>query len=233
MHYVEPLFSQARGIPSKTFRFTSDAWNGYHLVPPDPRDHHVNTFITPWGLLWYTGGAQGHVVKGDAFNDWYDKIICDLPRKTKCVDNVAGWADTLVQLIEDTVQFLDVTGRNGVIQNPDKFTWGRRDLEFVGFWLKEEGVRPTKEMTAAIRDFPWPTDITGIRSWFELVEQVAFSFSKTALMEPFRYLLKPKSSFVWTPQMQEAFDMARQEIVELVEGGDNGICKGEVAMFGY
>ena len=50
-HYVEPPYSQARSIPPRTVRFTSDAWNGYHSVPLDPRDRHVTTFITPWGRL--------------------------------------------------------------------------------------------------------------------------------------------------------------------------------------
>ena len=196
-HYVEPPFAQARGVPPRTWRFTSDAWNGYHSVPLDPRDRHITTFITPWGRLWYTGGPQGHVVMGDAFNAWYDSVIRDLPRKKKCVDDVSGWADTLDQLFWDTVDFLEVTGNHGIIQNPEKFCWGRRELEFVGFWLTEDGIRPTDETCQAIREFPWPTDITGIRSWFGLIEQVTFAFAKTELMEPFRALLKPKSEFVW------------------------------------
>merc|ERR1712239_16836 len=63
-HYVEPPYSQARSIPPNTYRWTSDAWNGYHSVPLDARDRHVTTFITPWGRLRYTGGPQGHVVMG-------------------------------------------------------------------------------------------------------------------------------------------------------------------------
>ena len=71
-HYVEPPFEQARGILAGSWRFTSDAWNGYHSVPLDKRDRHVTTFITPWGRLRYKGGPQGQVVTGDAFNSWYD-----------------------------------------------------------------------------------------------------------------------------------------------------------------
>ena len=103
-HYVEPPFSQARSVPAGTKRFTSDAWNGYHSVPVDPRDRHVTTFITPWGRLWCTGGPQGHVVTGDAFYHWYDMVIRDLPRKKNCVDDVVGWAQSLQQLFEDTVE---------------------------------------------------------------------------------------------------------------------------------
>ena len=79
----------------------------------------MTTFITPWGRLWCTGGPQGHVVTGDAFNHWYDMVIRDLPRKKKCVDDVVGWAQSLQQLFEYTIEFLTVVGNHGIIQNPD------------------------------------------------------------------------------------------------------------------
>ena len=143
---------------------------------------------------------------GDAFNAWYDGVIRDLQRKQKCVDDVCGLAGSLEQLFWDTVEFLEITGKHGIIQNPGKFVWGQRELEFVGFWLTADGIKPTEETCKAIREFPRPTDITGVRSWFGLVEQVSFAFSKTSLMEPFRVLLKPKSEFAWTEPMQQAFD---------------------------
>ena len=67
-HYVELPYAQTRSIQPNTFWFTSDAWNGYNLVPLDAQNCRVTTLITPWGRLCYTGGPQGHVVMGDAFN---------------------------------------------------------------------------------------------------------------------------------------------------------------------
>ena len=66
---------------------------------------------------------------------------------------------------------------------------GTTELEFERFWLTEDVVRPTEETLKAIKEFPSPTDIRGLRSWFRLVEQVAFVLSKTTLMEPFQGLL--------------------------------------------
>ena len=92
-------------------------------------------------------------------------------------------------------------------------------MEYVGFFIMEDGVRPSNETLSAIKNFPRPTDIMGIRSWFDLVEQVAFSFSKSKLMEPFRPLLKPKAEYIWTDDLQLAFVTARQEIFKLVQQG--------------
>ena len=105
-------------------------------------------------------------------------MIRNLKRKKKCIDDVAAWADTLTKLFQDTVEFLSHTNAHGVVQNPTKFNWGKRKLEYVGFFIMEDGVRPNDETLSSIQNFPRPTDITGIRSWYGLVEQVAFSFAK-------------------------------------------------------
>ena len=95
---------------------------------------------------------------GDAFNFWYDRVICDLKRKKKCVDDVVGWAESLTELFWDSIDFFDVTGNYGIVQNPKKFCWGRRELEFVGFWLKSDGVRPTEDTLKAVSEFSRPSD---------------------------------------------------------------------------
>ena len=64
----------------------------------------------------------------------------------------------------------------------------------------------------AIRDFPRPRDITGIRSWFGLVNQVNFALSQSDTMLPFRALLKPSSDFLWTQDLQDAFEASKEEI---------------------
>ena len=218
-HYVEPPFAQAAAIPANTLRFTSDAWNGYHSIPVDPRDWHILTFITPWGRLWYAGGSQGAHFTRDAFTCRYDKVIRELLRKRKCVDDVVGWADTLGQLFWDAVKFLSLTGSHGIVQNPKKFVFGREELEFVGFWIQKDGIRPTEDMKREITEYPRPTDVTGVRSWYGLVEQVAWGFAKTELMEPFCALLKKKTEFAWSEELELAFGKAKEEIVWLVARG--------------
>ena len=83
--------------------------------------------------------------------------------------------------------------------------------------MGKDGVRPTEEMRRSITDFPRPSDIMGIQSWYGLVEQVAWGFSKTRLMEPFWHLLQHKAEFAWSEEMEKAFVVAKAEIVRLVE----------------
>ena len=207
------------GIKPHTWRFSSDTWNGYYSVPLDEQDRHVTTFITPWGQMRYRVAPQGSMTSGDGFMFWYDAIIRRLARKKKCIDDVTGWADTLRQLFLDTAEILTLTAEHGIIQNTKKFVWGRREYEYVEFTIMEDGVRLSDSTLKAIAEFPRPTDITGMRSWYGLVEQVSFILSKSELMEPFQPLMKKGAEYVRTPERQCAFDMARREIVDLVKSG--------------
>ena len=51
----------------------------------------------------------------------------------------------------------------------------------------------------AIRDFHSPVNITGVRSWFSLVNQISAYGQMRPLMAPFRHLLSSKETFAWTP----------------------------------
>ena len=68
-------------------------------------------------------------------------------------------------------------------------------VEFAGFTVGLDGVGPCPKMLEAIRNFPTPTDISGVRAWFGLVNQVAYAVSVADIMLPFRHLLKPNMNF--------------------------------------
>ena len=82
-----------------------------------------------------------------------------------------------------------------------------------------EGFRPSSRIIEAIRDFPTPKNGTDVCSWFGLVNQVAFAFSQSELMQPFKSLLQKKQPFFWDEALESAFQKSKTEIVRLVEQG--------------
>ncbi|XP_076032421.1 uncharacterized protein LOC143020148 [Oratosquilla oratoria] len=63
-----------------------------------------------------------------------------------------------------------------------------------------------KDKVRAIRDFPTPANLTDLRSFMGLVNQLAdFTPAITAAAQPLRPLLSPKRSFTWTPDHDKAF----------------------------
>ena len=81
-------------------------------------------------------------------------------------------------------KFFSLCSGAGMVFNKKKTQFGQMEVEFLGFEVTADSVRPSSKYLAAIREFPRPRDITGIRSWFGL---------KSDIMLPFRELLKPST----------------------------------------
>ena len=109
-----------------------------------------------------------------------------------------------------TCEYLSLCTGAGILFSKKKFQFCSKNVEFIGFQLDGNTIKPTTAFLEAVQGFPTPTDITGIRSWFGLVEQCSYAFSKTGPMEAFRPLLKPSAVFEWTEKMQEAFQKSKR-----------------------
>ena len=71
----------------------------------------------------------------------------------------------------------------------------------------------------AVRDFPRQTNISDIRSWFGLVNQVSSYNKLINIMEPFRKFLSPKVRFYWDDELDNIFEISKKAIVEAIQEG--------------
>ena len=218
-HHTQSPFHQVRAIPHKKWKTVFDAWNGYHSVALHPDDRHFATFITPWGRYRYCTGPQGYIASGDGYSRRYDEIVADVHHKTKCIDDALLWANTIEDSFHQAVEWLDICGRNGITLNPDKFVFCQEEVEFADFTVTMDSVRPCTKYLRAINDFPTPRNITDIRSWFGLVNQVSYAFSMAGRMLPFRQLLKQGNTFTWNADLEEAFRASKEAMIEEIETG--------------
>ncbi|KAJ8342206.1 hypothetical protein SKAU_G00321340 [Synaphobranchus kaupii] len=191
-HHTQSPFHQARRVPNGKRKTVFDAWNGYH---------------------------SGYMASGDGYSRRYEEVVADIGNKTKCVDDTLLWSDTIEESYFQAVQWLDICGRNGIILNPEKFVFSAPTVDFAGFTITMTDVRPCSRYLEAIHDFPQPRNVTDIRSWFGLVNQVAYTFSMAERMQPFRKLLKSGERFEWSPELEDIFRKLKDVIVQEIERG--------------
>ncbi|ROT64573.1 hypothetical protein C7M84_017479 [Penaeus vannamei] len=80
--------------------------------------------------------------------------------------------------------------------------------------LFDKGIAADPEKVAAIRDYPTPSNITDLRSFMGLVNQLAdFSPEIAATAQPLRPLMSPKRSFTWTPDHDQAFGKVKAALL--------------------
>ena len=92
-------------------------------------------------------------------------------------------------------EFLEVCGRAGVVLNSKKFQFSEMTVDFAGFRITNSTVEPLPKYLDAIRDYPTPSSITDIRSWFGLVNKVSHYAQLFEIMEPLRKFLSPRVPF--------------------------------------
>ena len=105
---------------------------------------------------------------------------------------------------------MELVGRNGIILNGEKFQFCQREIEFAGFNITDNDIKPHKKFIKAIEDFPTASKVTDVRSWFGLVHQVAHYNKLTEMMAPFKPLLSPKVQFTSSEDMDKAFQNSKK-----------------------
>ena len=218
-HHTRSPYHLACDIPKNVKKSCYDAWNGYHSVPLEEKSKQYTKFITTHGAYQYKVCPQGWIASADAYSKRYDDIIKDEEDYVKCIDDVCQWDATVEGCFWKACKFLDTCARNGITLNPSKFVFAQDEVEYLGFVITPDAVKPGPAMIEAIREFPAPTNITEMRSFFGLVNQVSYAFSMKDTMAPFRELLRPSSDFYWDDRLQALFEEAREEVVKKVEKG--------------
>ncbi|XP_076037654.1 uncharacterized protein LOC143023062 [Oratosquilla oratoria] len=86
---------------------------------------------------------------------------------------------------------------------------------FCGFTLSVAGIAADQDKVIAIRDFPTPANLTDLRSFMGLVNQLAeFTPEISAAAQPLRPLMSPKRQFLWTPDHDEAFRRVKAALID-------------------
>ena len=218
-HHTETPWAIVSSIPSGKIKSTVDCWHGYHSVPIHPADRHLTTFITPNGRYRYRTTPQGLISAGDGYTHRKADIMEGFENVKNCVDDSLIYDDSIEENFYRVCKFLEQGSRGGCTFNPNKFQFGEREVNFLGFLVTDTGIKPTPEFTQNILSFPIPTSLTDIRSWFGAINQISYSFASAPVMAPFRHLLSSKVPFQWSPELQTAFDASKQEILRQCEQG--------------
>ena len=134
-----------------------------------------------------------------------------------CVDDTVIYDDSIEQNFYRVCEFLEIASRGGCTFNPKKFQFGSSEVNFLGFRVTENGIKPLSEFLDNITNFPVPQNITDVRSWFGPINQISYSFAIAPVMAPFRHLLSSKVPFQWSPELQEAFTESKKEIIKQCE----------------
>ena len=133
-------------------------------------------------------------------------LLGDVLQMVKIVDDVFVYDFTYLQHISHITSILERCDKFGIKFNPKKFTFAENSVEFCGYSISQEGYTADRKKVAAIADFPEPKNITDLRSFLGLVNQLeSFSPHIAAAATPLRDLLRPCNEWCWSTHHSKAF----------------------------
>ena len=165
-HHTQSPFQAASCIPPNTWKTVLDAVDGYHAIILNKESQLLTRFITEWGRYMYIHLPQGYIASGDAYTRWFDELIKDVHQKIRIVDDTLLYYHSIEEAFYHVWDFLQLCADNGIVIN----------AEFAGLKITPTGIAPSERLLVAIKEFPKPENITDARSWFGLVNQVAWGY---------------------------------------------------------
>jgi hypothetical protein len=195
--------------------FTSfDAANGYFQIPLHPSSQHLTIFMTPWGRYKFLRASMGLCSSSDEYNRRADVAFQGVPHTVRVVDDLLRFDSAFPEHVAGVCAVLSAARKAGITFSRKKFCFAQQQIQWVGYQIQPGGVTVDPGKLRAISDFPRPTNITELRSFMGLVEQLAgFSTSVAAAKAPLRPLLSVRTPFEWTADHDTAFSAVKQALL--------------------
>ena len=209
--HFEDLLSRLHGA---TLFSKLDARSAYHQVELAKASRDLTAFITPWGLFRYARVPFGLASAPAAFQRLMEKILAGIEGVIIYLDDVLVMGKNEKEHDDRLSQVLDRIRKSGVTLNA-KCEIRVPEIEFVGYSIGKDGIKPTEENLEAIACLPEPENATQVKSVLGTASfymRCVPDFSSIA--EPMRRLLKAEAKFEWGAEQSEAFVNLKKAIVD-------------------
>ena len=190
-----------------------DANSGFFQIKLAKESQILTSFITPWGRycnlrlpFGITSGPECYQDKVNAAIDGTENTAClmdDIAISSPDAESHEKYLYPVLRKLQDA----------GVTLNPDKCEFMKPSITFVGHTVSKAGISADPEKVRAIKDMPPPQNVTDVRRFMGMVNQLGkFSAKLADLSAPIRVLQSEKIAWYWGPEQQAAFKAVKHEI---------------------
>lgn len=195
-----------------------DALKDYHQVKLDEESADLTTFSTPFGRFQYLRLPFGVTNAGDDYARRVSDVFDDLPNSRRVMEDILVCSKTYEEHPRTVDALFGRAAAHKIALNTEKVVFAESSLVFGSYVVDSTGFRPDSELTQAILELPTAKNITDLRAFFGLCQQVGdFSNQIAAALSPLSLLLKKSYLWVWSISHDDAFQRARTVLSEVPE----------------
>jgi hypothetical protein len=181
---------------------------GYYHILLTPNASKLCTVVLPWGKYEYLRLPMGLCNSPDIFQEKMSELMEGLDFARAYIDDllVVTQGDFTTHL-DQLEQVLTRLAEAGLKINATKSTFCCKELEYLGYLINREGVRPTLKKVEAIRTLSVPRTKKQVRSFIGMVNYYRDMWPKRSeLLAPLSALTSKTATWIWTPECQQAFE---------------------------
>ena len=196
------------------FAISLDLNMGYYHIELTPNASRLCTIVLPWGKYEYLRLPMGLCNSPDIFQEKMSELMVGLEFARAYIDDLLivskGNFETHLDHLE---QVLTRLAEAGLKINASKSSFCCDELEYLGYLINREGVRPTLKKVEAISQIATPKTRKQLRSFIGMVNYYRDMWPQRAhLLAPLSSLTSSKVKWRWEEEHQQAFEQMKKLI---------------------
>ena len=187
---------------------------GYYHLELDLLAQEMCTIVLPWGKYRYKRLPMGVANSPDIFQEKMSTLMAGLEFVRTYLDDVlvlttGTWDDHLRKL--DVV--LHRIAKAGLKVNATKSAFGKTQIEYLGFFITRQGIKPVAKKVEAIHAIAPPTTHKQLRQFIGIINYYRDMWKRRSdLLAPLTALCSSNAKWRWTDVEQKAFDLVKTAI---------------------
>ena len=194
---------------------TLDAASAYWSIPLAESDKEKTAFSVPHGKYEFNVTPYGLSNAGSSYQRMIDMCLSGLSteRVLAYMDDIVIFNSTFQEHIQDLAAVFDRLRLANVTLKGSKCVFAAESVDFLGYELSSQGIKPQHRLTQAIDQFSPPESRKELKRFLGLSGFYrSFIQDYAVISEPLNKLTCDNVPFLWTNQCESAFKELKRRL---------------------
>jgi len=197
---------------------TLDLRNGFFHVPVEESSIKYTAFVTPKGQYEFLRTPFGLCISPPVFQRYINFVFRDLIRSGQLLaymDDLVVVASDLDEGMSRLKTVMNVAARSGLQIKWSKCQFLKRSIDYLGYHICYNSVRPSEEKIEAVKHFPLPSNAKSVQSFLGLTGYFRrFVHNYSLIAKPLSDLLKQGAVFRIGMEQEAAVNQLKKCLTE-------------------